>query len=179
MISNYVGVMRKYAAFSGRATRTEYWLFALAQIVILVGFVVVAFLSLFAGSEAVTGALLAIAALYMIGAILPSLGVTVRRFHDAGYSGWMVLLGLIPGIGGIVLLVFMVLPSERGDNRHGPDPREGGTGRGSSPPYVGPGRPGTGGGTHRIATGDARVGAWAGYAGWDGYRPGNGDTTFL
>ena len=178
MIDNYVGVMRKYAAFSGRATRSEYWLFALAQVVILVGFGVVAFLSLFSGSEVVTGALLAIAALYMVGTILPGLGVTVRRFHDAGYSGWMVLLGLIPTIGGIVVLVFMVLPSERGDNRHGADPR-GGTGRTSSPPYVGPGRPGAQGGTHRIASGDARVGAWAGYAGWDGYRPGNGDTTFL
>ena len=178
MIDNYVGVMRKYAAFGGRATRTEYWLFALAQVVILVGFSVVAFLSLFSGSEVVTGALLAIAALYMVGTILPGLGVTVRRFHDAGYSGWMVLLGLIPSIGVIVVLVFMALPSERGDNRHGPDTR-GGTGRGSSPPYVGPGRPGAQGGTHRIASGDARVGAWAGYAGWDGYRPGNGDTTFL
>ena len=119
MISNYAGVLRKYAAFSGRATRTEYWLFALAQIIVFVAL----------GALAVVGAsgdfpVLALPMVgYWIGTIIPALAVTVRRFHDAGHSGWMILLALIPAIGGIILLIFMVLPSERGANRHGPDPR--------------------------------------------------------
>ena len=118
MISNYAGVLRKYAAFSGRATRTEYWLFILAQIIVFV-----ALGALAAVGGAVAPVLVLPLVVYWIGTIIPSLAVTVRRFHDGGYSGWMILLALIPGIGGIILLVFMVLPSERGGNRHGPDPR--------------------------------------------------------
>ena len=119
MISNYVGVLRKYAVFRGRATRTEYWLFALAQIIV---FVALGVLTAVGGSVApVLGLPLVV---YWIGTIIPSLAVTARRFHDAdeGYSGWMVLLVVIPAIGGIVLLIFMVLPSERRDNRHGAYP---------------------------------------------------------
>ena len=118
MISNYAGVLRKYAAFGGRATRTEYWLFALAQIIV---FVALGVLAAVGGSVAPVLALPLV--VYWIGTVIPSLAVTVRRFHDGGYSGWMILLALIPAIGGIILLIFMVLPSERGGNRHGPDPR--------------------------------------------------------
>ena len=119
MISNYVGVLRKYATFSGRATRTEYWLFTLAQIIVFVALGILAAVGA-SGDFPVLGLPLVV---YWIGTIIPSLAVTVRRFHDGGYSGWMILLALIPAIGGIILLIFMVLPSERGSNRHGPDPR--------------------------------------------------------
>ena len=119
MISNYAGVLRKYAAFGGRATRTEYWLFTLAQIIVFVALGVLAGVG--ASGDVPVLALPLVA--YWIGTIIPSLAVTVRRFHDGGYSGWMILLALIPAIGGIILLIFMVLPSERGGNRHGPDPR--------------------------------------------------------
>ena len=123
MISNYAGVLRKYAAFSGRATRTEYWLFILAQIIIQVALGALATIALIAGLTLFASLILAIFILYLLGTLLPGLGLTVRRFHDGGYSGWMILLALIPAIGGIILLIFMVLPSERGGNRHGPDPR--------------------------------------------------------
>ena len=119
MISNYAGVLRKYATFSGRATRTEYWLFTLAQIIVFVALGALAAVGA-SGDFPVLGLPLVV---YWIGTIIPSLAVTVRRFHDGGYSGWMILLALIPAIGGIILLIFMVLPSERGGNRHGPDPR--------------------------------------------------------
>ena len=119
MISNYAGVLRKYAAFGGRATRTEYWLFTLAQIIVFVALGALAAVGASGGFPVLALPLVA----YWIGTIIPSLAVTVRRFHDGGYSGWMILLALIPAIGGIILLVFMVLPSERGGNRHGPDPR--------------------------------------------------------
>ena len=56
--------------------------------------------------------------------IIPSIAVQVRRFHDQDKSGWMVLLGLIPYVGGIILLVFMLLEGTRGPNRFGPDPKD-------------------------------------------------------
>lgn len=121
MISNYVGVLRKYATFSGRATRSEYWLFALMQLVVFVALGVLAGI----GASLNPGEVPSLAiplALYWVGTIIPALAVTVRRFHDGGYSGWMILLGLVPAIGGIIVLIFMVLPSERGDNKHGAYP---------------------------------------------------------
>jgi uncharacterized membrane protein YhaH (DUF805 family) len=57
---------------------------------------------------------------------IPSLAVTVRRLHDQDKSGWLVLLPLIPLVGGIILLVFMLLEGTQGPNRFGPDPKEAG-----------------------------------------------------
>jgi uncharacterized membrane protein YhaH (DUF805 family) len=54
--------------------------------------------------------------------IIPNLAVTVRRLHDTGRSGWFVLLGLIPCIGGILLLVFYVSAGDPGTNKFGPPP---------------------------------------------------------
>src|SRR4051794_8393565 len=61
--------------------------------------------------------------LYSLAVLLPSIAVTVRRLHDTGRSGWWILISLIPIIGGIVLLVFMVLDSEPGVNQYGPNPK--------------------------------------------------------
>ena len=55
--------------------------------------------------------------------IIPSIAVQVRRMHDQDKSGWFVLLGLVPYIGGIVMLVFMCIEGTRGENRYGPDPK--------------------------------------------------------
>lgn len=63
-------------------------------------------------------------ALYICSTAVPSLAVTVRRLHDIGRSGWWFLLGLIPIVGAIVLLVFMVTDSQAGANRYGPNPKE-------------------------------------------------------
>ena len=61
--------------------------------------------------------------LYTLAVLLPSIAVTVRRLHDTDRTGWWILLGFIPIIGGIVLLVFYVLEGTRGPNRYGPDPK--------------------------------------------------------
>ena len=120
LVTNYVGVLSKYVGFGGRATRTEYWLFALVNIIIHVVLGVVGgALSLTAGD-----AVSILSLVYGLAVFLPSIAVMVRRFHDGGYTGWLGLLLLIPVIGWIVVIVFMILPSERGDNKHGPDPRE-------------------------------------------------------
>lgn len=118
IISNYVGVLQKYVEFGGRATRAEFWWFQLAHIVVLVALAILAVIG-----ASVMPVLALPLVVYGFGTFLPGLALMVRRFHDGGYSGWMVLLGLIPPpIGGIVVLIFMVLPSERGDNKYGADP---------------------------------------------------------
>ena len=62
--------------------------------------------------------------LYSLAILLPSLAVTVRRLHDTGRTGWWVLISLVPVIGGLILLIFMVLDSEPGTNQYGPNPKE-------------------------------------------------------
>ena len=61
--------------------------------------------------------------LYYLAVLIPTLAVTVRRLHDTGRTGWWILIGLIPVIGGIVLLIFMLLDSEPGANQYGPNPK--------------------------------------------------------
>lgn len=88
-------VFERYATFSGRASRAEYWWYFLASF--LVGMVL--------GMIPLVGWLLSLAF------IIPGLAVCVRRLHDAGHSGWCVLLSLIPLVGGIILLVFLLQAS--------------------------------------------------------------------
>ena len=61
----------------------------------------------------------------MLAVFVPGLAVTVRRFHDQDKSGWLALLGLVPYVGGIVVLVFMCLEGTKGENRYGLDPKAG------------------------------------------------------
>ncbi len=112
----YLAVLKNYVGFSGRARRTEYWMFALFNLII---FVVLAILA------AVTKSLFfwLIYGLYGLAVLVPGLAVTWRRMQDTGRNGLWILLGLIPFVGGIVLLVFMLLPGTPGPNEFGADPR--------------------------------------------------------
>jgi uncharacterized membrane protein YhaH (DUF805 family) len=103
---------RKYASFEGRAPRAEYWYFHLFYFVtqLVIGFLV----ALANGPGAITG-------LAVLAFILPSIGVTVRRLHDLGRSGWWYWLLLLPIIGGIVLFVWMCTRGTRAGNRYGPE----------------------------------------------------------
>lgn len=108
----YWDVLKKhYVDFAGRATRTNYWMFVLFNF--LVFLVLSVILSFFGDVGNVIYFLLTLAVL------LPSLGIAVRRLHDTDRSGWWLLITLIPFIGTIVLLVFLVLPSTQGANRFG------------------------------------------------------------
>ncbi len=64
---------------------------------------------------------------YGIALLLPSLGVTIRRLHDTGRSGWWLLIGLIPLLGAIVLLVFLATEGKAGANQYGADPKAAGS----------------------------------------------------
>ena len=62
--------------------------------------------------------------IFVLGSIIPSIAVQVRRFHDQDKSGWFVLLAFVPYAGGIIVFIFMLLEGTRGPNRFGPDPRD-------------------------------------------------------
>ena len=123
-MSWYIAALKKYAVFQGRAQRKEYWFFILFYLIFMVvAFIVDAVL----GTEYYVDEFESIglfATLYSLAMIVPSLAVTVRRLHDVGRSGWWILISLIPLIGGIVIFVFMVLDSQEGENRFGPNPKE-------------------------------------------------------
>ena len=116
--------LRRYADFSGRSRRKEYWMFMLAVAILYAAcFLVFGGLGTPASEPEGEGGLFAIPILILVLAlIIPSLAVQVRRFHDQDKSGWFVLIGLIPFVGGFVVLVFMCLEGTRGPNRFGPDP---------------------------------------------------------
>ncbi|GAB3257353.1 DUF805 domain-containing protein [Kineosporia babensis] len=115
---------RKYAKFSGRARRSEYWWFCLASILINAVATIVLALGLVAGQEFPAAIVVAgiIYAVVYFGLILPSLAVAVRRLHDIGRTGWWMLLSLVP-FGALVLIVFAVLEGEQGTNKWGPNPK--------------------------------------------------------
>ena len=116
----YLGVLKKYADFSGRAQRREYWMFVLFNILISIALVVIDSMVGFMDAENGFGLL---SGLYTLAVLIPSLAVTVRRLHDTGHSGWWVLISLIPLVGAIVLLIFMVQDGQPDQNEYGPNPK--------------------------------------------------------
>jgi uncharacterized membrane protein YhaH (DUF805 family) len=106
-------VVRRYAQFTGRSGRPEFWWFFLANFIIalvlgLLGLVSVAFAVIYG--------------IYALALLIPSLAVSIRRLHDINRTGWWVLLALIPLVGGIVLLVFHATAGDPTVNRFGPPP---------------------------------------------------------
>ena len=110
-------IFNHYTDFDGRATRSEYWNYVLVYIMLSFGISVILGIT----QSTILGILAVV--IYLV-LLLPSLAVAVRRLHDIGKSGWMLLLGLIPIIGGIIILVFLVKDSESGTNLYGPNPKE-------------------------------------------------------
>ena len=105
----YLEVLKKYAVFSGRARRKEYWMFILFNIIIA-----------FVLEFAVPGI---VSTLYTVAVLIPGLAVSVRRLHDTDRSGWWFFIALVPLIGAIVLLVFLAQDSKLDENQYGPNPK--------------------------------------------------------
>jgi uncharacterized membrane protein YhaH (DUF805 family) len=130
--------LKRYADFSGRSRRMEYWMFALFQLIVVFAFAAIFFIAggssgMFEDgaepSPVVLGLLGVFGLLYLGLFFIPGLAVAVRRWHDQDKTGWMVLLfivlGLIPFIGwiaSIANIVFMCLPGTSGPNKYGEDP---------------------------------------------------------
>ena len=112
----------KYADFTGRARRAEYWWFVLVNFGVLFGISVVSFI-LASSNDSLAGLGVIIYVVYGLGVIVPGLAVAVRRLHDTNKSGWMLLIGLIPLVGSILLLVFYFTDGDPGTNRFGPSPK--------------------------------------------------------
>ncbi len=112
----YTKVLKNYVGFSGRARRTEFWMFALFN-AIIAGVLNV----LWRMTD--VGAFYWLYVLYAVAVFLPSLAVGVRRLHDTNRSGWWILIGLIPIVGAIVLIVFYATEGNRGANQYGEDPK--------------------------------------------------------
>src|SRR5215218_8223865 len=119
-LSWYLEALKKYAVFSGRSRRMEYWYFVLFNIIVSIVLWVIDALLGTRGSAMGAGLL---SGIYGLAVIIPTLAVTVRRLHDIDRSGWWILIGLVPLIGAIVLLVFALLDSTSGDNQYGPNPK--------------------------------------------------------
>ena len=117
----YLYVLKKYADFSGRARRKEYWMFVLFNIIFsLVAIALDNVLGL-AMAGMGYGPLYGIYALILL---IPGIAVSVRRLHDIGKSGWMILIALIPIVGGIWLIVLMATDGNPGENQYGPNPKD-------------------------------------------------------
>lgn len=119
-------VLSKYATFSGRATRSEFWWWVLSVFVVLAisrlidGALIAPMLGFESFQEEAGQPLSVIISLLIL---LPNLAVGARRLHDIGKSGWWLLMGLIPVVGFVVLLYFDVQPSEENANEFGlPEP---------------------------------------------------------
>ena len=100
----------KYFVFKGRASRSEYWWF---QLIVTPSFVISDFTEsdisyLFLGIALVT--------------LIPAISVGVRRLHDTNRSGFFLLIGFIPFIGGLILLFFLIPDGTKGKNKYGANP---------------------------------------------------------
>lgn len=103
-----------YCNFSGRASRSEYWWFALFSFILSCAIAVI-----FCWSDTVEYIVSGLCSLYLL---LPGLGLSVRRMHDTGRSGWWILVNIIPVVGSLVFLYFAVQPSQTVVNKWGPEP---------------------------------------------------------
>jgi uncharacterized membrane protein YhaH (DUF805 family) len=125
----YLMVWKKFAVFSGRSRRKEYWMFFLINSLIGAALWIPGVVFRQVGMGVVipnSGIGLIFFCLYfayLLAVIIPCLAVSVRRLHDTGKSGWMFLLVLIPIVGPIILLVFFVLEGNSGVNQYGQDPK--------------------------------------------------------
>lgn len=110
----YLKVMQNFLEFSGRARRTEYWMF------VVVNFGITLAIGL---AETMVGMPGTLSSLYTLVVLVPTITVGIRRLHDTGRSGLWMLLNFLPVLGTLILLVFFVFDSEEGTNEYGPNPK--------------------------------------------------------
>src|SRR5438128_1833923 len=125
---------RRYAEFSGRSRRREFWQFVLFNYVVAFAWgaalgLVLLLLTLADAREetmmTISYILIVPYALYSLWVVIPGLAVTVRRLHDLDKSGWALLFALIPLVGPVLLIIWYATEGTRGANRFGPDPLAG------------------------------------------------------
>jgi uncharacterized membrane protein YhaH (DUF805 family) len=120
--------LRRYADFSGRSRRREYWMFFLLNLLISLAVWTLLAVTFIAGMSetemtVIMTPVFILYALIVLAFIIPGIAVTVRRLHDTDRSGWSLLLGLIPLVGAILLIIYYCTEGTAGPNRFGPDPK--------------------------------------------------------
>ncbi len=124
----FMRCLNKYVDGNGRASPAEYWCFVLFRVLIvgvpaLVGGIISIAADPYGGAPVnLGGVLLVLAGLLYLVTILPNFCALIRRLHDVGLTGWLVLLNVIPYVGGFALLIMSVLPTQAARNAHGPVP---------------------------------------------------------
>ena len=111
----YFEVLKKYAVFKGRARRSEFWYYTLFYIIVSIILSIIS--SMMGDKKGIIGIV------YSLGLFIPGLAVGVRRLHDIGKSGWMILINLIPLIGFIWFIVLATKDSDPLENKYGPNPK--------------------------------------------------------
>jgi uncharacterized membrane protein YhaH (DUF805 family) len=115
-VNYFLEALKNYVTFTGRATRQQYWMYILFYIVF---YFIAVTLDINLGQfdkEKMTGF---ISTVYTFGLLLPTIAILARRLHDIGRSSWWILLILIPVAGSLVILVFTLMDSQKGENEYG------------------------------------------------------------
>jgi uncharacterized membrane protein YhaH (DUF805 family) len=121
LMNYFLDALGKYAVFTGRARRSEYWYFVLFSCLIVIALASVGlYIAKVTGGPPTLAQYLA--DFFSLLILVPSLAVSVRRLHDIGMNGWWVLLNFVP-LGGLVLLYFFCQDSQSGENAYGPNPK--------------------------------------------------------
>ena len=121
----YFKAIQNYSNFADRTTRTEFWVYALINIVFIYTPILISmFIEMIginvSGLDMVLGIVILI---YGLASLVPTIAITIRRLHDSDNNGLWILVSLIPYIGGIILLIFCLLPGTKDDNKYGSNPR--------------------------------------------------------
>ena len=116
----------KYATFTGRATRSEYWYFFLFNFLVNIAFFIIMYVAAYNGNSSFVTIVYVLSIIYSLATILPGLAVSIRRLHDSCHSGWWVLINLffICYIGPIWFIVLMCKDTYEAENEYGPVPDE-------------------------------------------------------
>nr|WP_137677859.1 DUF805 domain-containing protein [Parerythrobacter lutipelagi] len=128
---------KRYADFEGRSQRMEYWMFTLFYLIVAAILAAIMIAGIPAqesigqydgGGQAEPGVLfwigLGLLAIFVLGSIIPSIAVGVRRLHDQDKTGWLYLISFVPYVGGLIFLVLMCLDGTHGPNSYGEDPKD-------------------------------------------------------
>lgn len=115
--------LQRYAQFSGRAGRREYWMFVLFTFLCNLTLYIISAVGASMDSSVIATIGALGSGLFALATLVPSLAVAVRRLHDTDRSGWFVLVAMVPIIG-LVLVYFLIQSGTAGVNRFGDVPRD-------------------------------------------------------
>ncbi len=119
-MSWYIQTLKRFADFKGRSRRKEYWMFALFNVIISIATTLIDYAF---GTDSFVYYIGLFSMLYGLFIFIPFLAVSVRRLHDTGKTGWMLLIAIIPILGALWLLVLFATEGTRGTNMYGTDPK--------------------------------------------------------